>query len=419
MPDAAVTSTNRPPSLRSSRLAHRGTLRTVEIAVAVVIDPRGLAGDAIQGDAEAAGHVDEARAALVAIHLGRDLRVGEPDEQIRIAVGIEITPGRRARFLVVGKSDVDSNVAERALVVAIEAIGPASERDEVIKITVAVRIGPGVGLASRRGEQFGLHQLECRPPRRGLAKREQRTEQRDKAKHASNHSAIISWMAVRIVAIALAGALTGCALANRVGVTLLYRKADLPATQIFRDLCYLQPSPCDGPDQTLDLYVPITGQWPVIVFVHGGGWDSGDKDFRAGGADVYANVGRFFAARGIAVAVINYRLQPRVTWSQQVEDVRMAVSWVRSRALAYGGQPERIFLMGHSAGTHLASVVALTASPDMRAAIRGVIAVSGRGWISLTKKPINSARIARTTLHVSEMAIRAMNGSGARRRCIL
>lgn len=181
------------------------------------------------------------------------------------------------------------------------------------------------------------------------------------------------------LAVAVCVVVTGCSVVNRVGVTLLYRKADLPATQIIRDLCYLQPSPCDGPDQTLDLYMPITGQWPVIVFVHGGGWDSGDKDFRAGGADVYANVGRYYAARGIAVAVINYRLQPRVTWSQQVDDVRTAVSWVRSRAFAYGGLPERIFLMGHSAGTHLASVVALTASPEMQAAIRGVIAVSGAG----------------------------------------
>jgi acetyl esterase/lipase len=117
----------------------------------------------------------------------------------------------------------------------------------------------------------------------------------------------------------------------------------------------------------------------VIVFVHGGGWDSGDKDFRAGGADVYANIGRFYAARGIAVAVINYRLQPRVKWPEQVEDVRTAFSWVRSNIASYGGQPDRLFLMGHSAGTHLASLVGLTATPETRQAIRGVIAVSGAG----------------------------------------
>ena len=184
-------------------------------------------------------------------------------------------------------------------------------------------------------------------------------------------------MAVRILTVALAVALTGCSLVSRVGVRFLYRKADLLSTQIIRDICYLPSSACDGPENTLDLYLPITGRWPVIVFVHGGGWDSGDKDFRAGGADVYANVGRYYASRGIAVAVINYGLQPRVTWSQQVDDVRTAVSWVRSRALDYGGQPDHLFLMGHSAGAHLASLVALTANAQMRLAIRGVIAVSG------------------------------------------
>ena len=184
---------------------------------------------------------------------------------------------------------------------------------------------------------------------------------------------------MRILAVAISLVLTGCTLVNRVGVTLLYRKADLPATQIAHDLCYLPTSPCDGPDHKLDLYLPITKPWPVIVFVHGGGWDSGDKDFRAGGADVYANIGRYYATRGIGVAVINYRLQRRAKWPQQVEDVQTAVSWVRSHALEYGGQPDRLFLMGHSAGTHLASMVALTATPEVRQAIRGVIAVSGAG----------------------------------------
>lgn len=186
-------------------------------------------------------------------------------------------------------------------------------------------------------------------------------------------------MAFRILWVALSVALTGCSLVNRVGVKFLYREAELPATQIIRDLCYLPSLPCDGPDQTLDLYLPLTRQWPTIVFVHGGDWDSGDKNFRAGGADVYANIGRYYAARGVAVAVINYRLQPRVKWPQQVDDVRAAVSWIRFHVLAYGGQPDRLFLMGHSAGAHLASMVALTATSELQKALRGVIAVSGAG----------------------------------------
>ncbi len=168
-------------------------------------------------------------------------------------------------------------------------------------------------------------------------------------------------------------AFAGCSLITRAGVGLLYEKTDLPASQIVRDLCYTS-EPCDSPRHTLDLYRPSAAAWPVIIFVHGGNWDSGDKNYRAGGADVYANIGRFYAARGIGVAVINYRLQPAVAWPAQVDDVRAGVRWVRSNIGRYGGQPNRIFLMGHSAGAHLASLASLT-SPDLP--IRGVIAVSG------------------------------------------
>ena len=177
-----------------------------------------------------------------------------------------------------------------------------------------------------------------------------------------------------LLAVALAVALGGCSLATRAGVALLYDKADLPVSQIVRDLCYTASSPCDTPRHTLDLYQPAGKAWPVIVFVHGGNWDSGDKNYRTGGADVYANIGRFYATRGIGVAVINYRLQPNVAWPAQVEDVREAAAWVRGNIERYGGRPDRVFLMGHSAGAHLASFAALT-TPG--ADIRGVIAVSG------------------------------------------
>ena len=167
--------------------------------------------------------------------------------------------------------------------------------------------------------------------------------------------------------------LAGCSLVTRAGIGLLYEKADLSASQIVRALCYTSPSPCDTPRHTLDLYQPSGKTWPVIVFVHGGNWDSGDKNLRAGGADVYANIGRFYATRGIGVAVINYRLQPDVAWPAQVDDVRAAAAWIRGNIERYGGQPDRIFLMGHSAGAHLASLVALTSDRG----VRGVIAVSG------------------------------------------
>lgn len=173
--------------------------------------------------------------------------------------------------------------------------------------------------------------------------------------------------------LAIVALLAGCSLVTRAGVGLLFEKADLPASQIVRDLCYTS-APCDSPRHTLDLYRPAAQAWPVIIFVHGGNWDSGDKNYRAGGADVYANIGRFYAARGVGVAVINYRLQPSVTWPAQVDDVRAAMAWVRANVQDHGGRADRVFLMGHSAGAHLASLAALT-TPD--SGVRGVIAVSG------------------------------------------
>jgi acetyl esterase/lipase len=176
------------------------------------------------------------------------------------------------------------------------------------------------------------------------------------------------------LALALAASLSGCSLATRAGVGLFYEQADLPTTQIVRDICYTTAPPCDTPKHTLDLYRPATTGWPVIIFAHGGNWNSGDKNYRAGGADVYANIGRFYAARGIGVAVINYRLQPTVTEPSQVDDVRAAMAWVRGNIARDGGRPDRIFLMGHSAGTQLATLAALTTAEP---GIRGVIAVSG------------------------------------------
>ncbi len=172
---------------------------------------------------------------------------------------------------------------------------------------------------------------------------------------------------------------TGCAPVKAIGIRFLYRHADLPPAQVIRDVCYLPDAHCANAAQKLDLYLPAGKDWPVIVFVHGGGWDSGDKALRVGGADVYANIGRYYASQGIGTAVINYRLQPGADWRGQVEDVRLATRWVHDHIRDHGGRPDELFLMGHSAGTHLASLVALDSGSPDAVPIRGVIAVSGAG----------------------------------------
>jgi acetyl esterase/lipase len=125
--------------------------------------------------------------------------------------------------------------------------------------------------------------------------------------------------------------------------------------------------------------------FPVVVFIHGGNWDSGDKDYRFGGQDIYNNIGRFLAARGIGCANISYRLIPAVDWRAQAGDVAQAVEWVHAHAAGFGGDPERLFLMGHSAGAQLAMRVGLDRATLARlgvpaSAIRGIIGVAGAGY---------------------------------------
>ena len=169
---------------------------------------------------------------------------------------------------------------------------------------------------------------------------------------------------------------------RRAGMAVLCKHASWPDDKVVRDIPYRNDS--DDPKHRLDLFLPHGSNWPVMVFIHGGGLNSGDKALRVCGADVYSNIGRFYASHGIGVAVINYRLQPRVTWRDQVEDAAHAVAWVYSHAATYGANTSRLFVAGHSAGGYLASRIALDPKPLLRlglspAILTGVIAASGAG----------------------------------------
>ncbi len=111
----------------------------------------------------------------------------------------------------------------------------------------------------------------------------------------------------------------------------------------------------DGADLLLDLYLPpkpIRRPIPIILFVHGGGWSGGT---RTTGPDFE----RFFARDGFAMASIEYRLTPSITFPANVEDVRTSVRWLKANAAAHGLDPDRICLWGTSAGGHLAAVAGL------------------------------------------------------------
>jgi acetyl esterase/lipase len=109
------------------------------------------------------------------------------------------------------------------------------------------------------------------------------------------------------------------------------------------------------PRHRLDLYRPL-GQAshpaPVVVFFYGGGWKGGAR------AD-YRFVAAALASRGVLVVVPDYRVYPEVVFPAFVEDGAMAVKWVQSEVARFGGDERRIYLMGHSAGAHIAAMLAL------------------------------------------------------------
>jgi len=143
-----------------------------------------------------------------------------------------------------------------------------------------------------------------------------------------------------------------------------------------RDVAY-------GPDprHRLDVFLPAgdkaarAAPRKTLVFIHGGGWRRGSKDR-------YGFVGRSFAKAGYVVVLVNYRLYPQVCFPAFVDDAARAVAWVRGHVRRYGGDPDRIYLMGHSAGAHIAALLALDpryldAAGVPRAAIGGMIGLAG------------------------------------------
>lgn len=116
----------------------------------------------------------------------------------------------------------------------------------------------------------------------------------------------------------------------------------LPQVAEERDLSY-------GPDarHRIDLYRAGGERLPVVLFVHGGGFVAGDKRGQGG---FYANVGRALGARGFLAATMNYRLAPAHGWPSGGEDVADAADWLVAHAAEHGGDPQRVALVGQSAG---------------------------------------------------------------------
>lgn len=147
-----------------------------------------------------------------------------------------------------------------------------------------------------------------------------------------------------------------------------------PDVEVHRDVAY-------GPDprHRMDIFVPAAGatRAPVLVFVHGGGFVSGDKG--APDAPFYNNVGLWASRAGCIGITMTYRLAPSAPWPAGSEDVGTAVRFLQAASTRWGGDPKGIFLMGQSAGAvHVAGYVAeprLHVVPQ--SGVAGAIMISG------------------------------------------
>ena len=151
------------------------------------------------------------------------------------------------------------------------------------------------------------------------------------------------------------------------------------------DIPYAEARGGDPSDWKLDVHAPIDASGAdIVIWLHGGWWTFGTKE----------KVGRKpegFATGDVIFISVAYPLAPRVDYRSQAGAIAAAVSWVHEHAAELGGDPEKIFLMGHSSGAHLAALVATDEAYLARvgltpATIRGVILSDGIGY-DLLKEP--------------------------------
>ncbi len=149
--------------------------------------------------------------------------------------------------------------------------------------------------------------------------------------------------------------------------------------------------------QQLDVYTPVTATpaagWPVVVFFYGGFWTSGER----GG---YKFMGEALASHGVLTIVADYRLYPETTYPGFLEDSAKALAWGLENANRLGGDPARVFVMGHSAGGYNAAMLAL--DPAWLEAT-GHAPAELAGWIGLAGPydffPLEAGSPARPVFH--------------------
>ena len=123
--------------------------------------------------------------------------------------------------------------------------------------------------------------------------------------------------------------------------------------RVVKDIDYVEGADyADGKDR-LDLYLPEgSSDFPVLVFYHGGGLRAGDKS----GSE---HVGMALASAGYGAAIVNYRLSPTIEHPEHAEDAAKSLAWVYRNIATHGGNPDALYISGHSAGAYLVALLTL------------------------------------------------------------
>ncbi len=154
-------------------------------------------------------------------------------------------------------------------------------------------------------------------------------------------------------------------------VAMLNNMAPKAGVTETRDIPY-----APGDRHALDVYAPAEPDAPVVVFIYGGGWKDGDKA-------MYRFVGANLAARGYLTVIPDYRVFPQVRFPAFIQDAAAAVAWTHANVARHGGDPNRLFLMGHSAGAHIAAMLTLDKQwlradgLDPDTVIKGMVGLAG------------------------------------------
>jgi triacylglycerol lipase len=190
----------------------------------------------------------------------------------------------------------------------------------------------------------------------------------------------------------------------------LHKEVVQEGIKVTKDLEY-------GPDDRhrLDVHEPMLrpdSPMPIIAFFHGGGFVGGDKN--SVGDLIYGNVPNYFARNGMLGINATYRLAPRHKWPEGAMDVAGVVKWLKENGAKYGGDPEKIFLFGHSAGAaHVATYLFhKELQPESEAGVSGAILMSGQYHLNPNNpRPFDKAYYGEDTGKYADMsAINHLDG---------